>query len=215
MSSTVQELIGQLAEPAKRAQARLALQGQGASVLDDLLAALERPAAPDVYKSVLRLLLELADPRSLDAFRKGLLSEDEEIRAISAEGLYRLGAPDALGAALATIDDAPDLLHADVTPSIRTLTAFGLTAVPSILPLLEADGPRTRQHAQKALEQITYNLVTRQTDSHLSQPLEDWQKLWEENGNYHWDASPSQRAEAIDRWQNWLENLSGQHRNPD
>ena len=207
MSATTQELIRQLAEPAKRAQARLALQRRGASVLDDLLASLEPPPAPDMHKSVLRLLLALADPRSLDAFRKGLLSDDEEIRAISAEGLYRLGAPDALEAALATIDDAPDLLHADVTPSIRTLTAFGLTALPSVLSLLDANEPRTRQNAQKALEQITYNLVTRRSNRRSSQALEEWQELWEKNGNYRWDASPAQRAEVIDHWRHWLERL--------
>ena len=192
---------------AHRERAKLELLERGSSVMNDLLLALEQQSTPNLVAPILRLLLQLGDSRALDAFNHGLRSDDEEIRAISAQGLYRLGAPNALEAALFTIDDSPDPLHADVTPSIRTLTAFGLPALPSVLSLLDANEPRTRQHAQKALEQITYNLVTRRAKLHSSQALEGWQELWEQNGNYQWDAPPTQRAIAIRLWQRWLARL--------
>ena len=211
MRTTTRELIDQLAEPANRAQARIALLQQGASVVNDLLAALGRSAEPDLHASVYRVLLDMADPRALDAFRRGLLSEEEEIRAISAQGLYRLGVPEALDAALATIDDSPDPLHADVTPSVRTLAALGQTALPPILSLLDSNEPRTRQHAQKAVEQITYNLVTRRSKLHSTHTLEEWQKLWKQNGNYQWDAPATQRTEALRRLRRWLDVLGNKY----
>src|SRR5437868_1121182 len=51
-----------------------------------------------------------------------------------------------------TIDDAPDPLHSDVTPSVIKLIDKGLLGVRAVLPLLSAPGEATRQRASRVLE---------------------------------------------------------------
>jgi HEAT repeat protein len=203
---TTGELIKQLADKQTRNAAREQLVQAGASVVDDLLSTLAGDIEPEQRKTIMRVLLELNDPRSEEAFRSSLDSDDEDIRAIAAAGLYRLGAADALAACLRTIDDAPDMLHYDITPSVRTLVKMGLPALKSVLPLLGAANERTRQHAQKVFEQVTFNeLKNALKPPPLSQlAMMEWRKLWESNGSYQWNAPEDQRRAAIERWEQWL-----------
>ena len=158
----------------------------------DLLESL-RTASPAQRKTILRELANLDDPRAMEVFRASLDDDDEDIRAIGARGLYRLHTPDAIDALVRTIDDAPDMLHFDVTPSATALSQIGLRALPAVLPLLESPQPRTRQHAQKVFEWV---LIQRGTRDELA--------LWSELGSFDWNASDESRAESVRRLRRWL-----------
>ena len=203
---TTEELIEQLADLQTRNAARDQLVQAGASVVDKLLSALTGDFEPEHRKTIMRVLLELNDPRTEEAFRKSLDSDDEEIRSIAAAGLYKQGAADALYACLKTIDDAPDMLHYDITPSVQALTKMGFPALKSLLPLLDAANERTRQHAQKVLEQVTFNEVKKALNPPPLSPLAttEWRKLWEGNGSYQWNGPEDQRRAAIKRWEQWI-----------
>lgn len=203
---TTEDLIEQLADPQTRNAARDQLVQAGAAVVDDLLSALAGDIEPEHRKMIMRALMKLNDPRSEEAFRRSLDSDDEDIRAIAATGLYSLGAADALEACLRTIDDAPDMLHYDITPSVRALTNMGLPALNSLLPLLDVPDERTRQHAQKVLEQVTFNEIKKALNPPPLSPLAtaEWTKLWESNGSYQWNGPEEQRRAAIKRWEQWI-----------
>ena len=199
MNEHVRDLIERLDAPQTRGAARSELIGLRAV---ELLSALAAGANAERRKAILRVLLELKDARAEAAFREALDSSDEDIRAIGATGLHRLGARDALAACVATIDDAPDMLHYDITPSVRALTEMGVPALRAVLPLLDSEDERTRQHAQKVFEQVTFGRVTRELDppplSNLAR--EEWAKLRESNGSYRWDGPREQRRVAVGLW---------------
>jgi HEAT repeat protein len=203
---TTEELIEQLANLQTRNAASHELVQAGATVVDKLLSALAGDIEPEHRKTVMRVLLDLNDPRSEEVFRSALNSADEDIRAIGAAGLHRLGAADALEACLRTIDDAPDMLHYEITPSIRALTNMGFPVLKSLLPLLDAEDGRTRQHAQKVLEQVTFNEIKKALNPPPLSPLAttEWRKLWGSNGSYKWNDPGEQRRVAIKRWEEWI-----------
>ena len=104
------------------------------------------------------------------------------------------------------IDRHPDPLHADRTPAVEALIRRGASALPAVLPLLESDRPETRMRAQRILAAVTRDIMDAE---HRDRPLErgamqHWQALWEENGDYDWRASASDRREALRRWREWL-----------
>jgi hypothetical protein len=173
---------------------------------EELREELKRPLEPARRKAMMQRLVELRDPRAADLFRQELHSDDEDVRAISATGLSRLGADDAVHAWLSVINDAPDPLHQDVTPAVLALSRMGIPVLASILPLLESSDASTRQRAQKVLERVTFSDVS---DAVKPRPLSDaaaaqWTALWERNGSYQWDAPEQQRRAAIARWRQWI-----------
>lgn len=206
MTEPTELLIKQLSDPRTRSSAREQLIEKGAVAVDDLLSALNQDLPVSHQKDVMRILLEANDPRCADQFRKSLDSHDEEIRAISATGLFRLGTPDALEACLATINDAPDMLHYDLTPSVQALSEMGLGVLSSIIPLLGTENERTRQHAQGVLERITFKEISKSVSSPPSsiRAKSIWKSLWEKNGPYRWDAPQARRQKAIKCWEQWL-----------
>lgn len=205
MNEHVKELIVQLDAPQTRQAARTELIWLRA--VQELLEALAAGTNAEHRKAVLRILLELKDARAESVFRDALDSEDEDVRAIGAAGLHGLGTPDALAAAVATIDDAPDPLHFDFTPSVRALTEMGVAALRAVLPLLDSADERTRQHAQKVFEQVTFRRVTDELNPPPLSTLarEHWTKLWEANGSYQWNGPEEQRRESVRRWRLWLD----------
>jgi hypothetical protein len=62
---------------------------------------------------------------------------------------------------LATINEAPDPLHFDLTPSVHALSAMGVQVLPALLPLLSSTDPRTRQRAQRVLERVTFSEISK------------------------------------------------------
>jgi hypothetical protein len=206
MNPSVPQLIAQLADPDGYREARASLVAMGEAAVPDLLQSLAGELTVDQRKSVLRILLENKDPRAEQIFRNACLDEDEEIRAIGARGLFLLGTADALEACLATINDAPDMLHFDMTPSVQSLISLGLPGLAAVQPLLNAEEPLTRRRAQTVFEQVTRAELERRIDARpLSNRVQDaWQALWQQNGDYRWDAPQASREAAAELWGRWL-----------
>lgn len=107
-----------------------------------------------------------------------------------------------------TIDDNPDRLHVDITPSVLRLSELGLSAARAVLELLDAPDFWTRRRAQRVLEGVVmrhHGWVPGRgyPDPHEGQ--EQTQALLEANGNYQADAPQEARRDAIERWRRWLE----------
>lgn len=112
---------------------------------------------------------------------------------------------DEIQALIDEIDRHPDPLHADRTPAVEALIRRGEGVLPAVFPLLDSEDADTRMRAQRILAAITRDLMDAE---HRDRPLERgamqrWQALWEENGDYDWRASPSDRREALRRWTEW------------
>src|SRR5271155_405066 len=111
----------------------------------------------------------------------------------------------ALSACLQTINDGPDELHGDITPSVLALGQMGLSAVPSLLDLLTHDDTMTRLHAQRALE-----IILERRQGYIrgkGQPEADGlgiRELWRANGDYDYSADAETRAASVSKWRRWL-----------
>jgi hypothetical protein len=106
-----------------------------------------------------------------------------------------------------TINDDPDPLHADVTPSVLQLIEKGLPAVRAVLDLLDAPELLTRKRAQRVLEGVVmrrHGWVAGQgyTDPDGQKKTQD---LLADNGNYQAGAAPKARKRTIEKWRRWLE----------
>jgi HEAT repeat protein len=202
-----QELIDQLADGQTRESARTQLLHHGSAAVPALLSVLKNDLHDDHRRAIMQVLLELNDPTVAGVFRESLSSKDEVVRSIAAQALSKLGVADAVDACLATINDAPDPLHFDVTPSVHALSLMGMRVLPRLLPLLSAADARTRQRAQRILERVTFDEISKTLKP---RPLSDvariaWNNLWEANGSYRWDGSEDQRKTATSLWAAWLE----------
>jgi HEAT repeat protein len=80
----------------------------------------------------------IADPESLPEVKRLLEDQDGRVRSLAAVALHRLGDPGAVDALVATLDDWPDLLHAEMSRSAYELAAVGPEALPTVLPLLDS-----------------------------------------------------------------------------
>ena len=107
-----------------------------------------------------------------------------------------------------TINDNPDILHLDYTPSVHRLSEHGLEAVQAILPLLNSKDKWERIRAERVLEGVIYRLngwkpgVGYPENSNGEQKARELLLL---NGNYQADASEEIRQSSINKWQLWLE----------
>jgi hypothetical protein len=108
--------------------------------------------------------------------------------------------------ALRTIDDDPDPLHADVTPSVHALGAMGLAAVPGVLDLMISEDQMTRLHAQRALEAILdRRLGFVPGRGYPSRAAEEARvRSWKAHGGYRHDAPADVRATSVAAWRAWL-----------
>ena len=210
MTDSVQDLITRLGNPGLRPAAVKELRLLGPGAVDGLVAALSGEVPAIIQKEILRILLPAGDIRAAEAFRRAVASPDEDVRSLGAVGLNHLGAPDAVAACCATIDDSPDPLHADMTPSIQALADRGMPVLPHIIPLLEAQDPRTRQHAQKVLELVSFQEVLNATTPPVrtEKARAEWARLWASNESYRWDGTEDQRRSALACWRSWLEKKS-------
>jgi len=153
---------------------------------------------PDVARwQVVYALERIADPRAEGVFAAGLHDSDERVRAYAARGLARVGHPGALDALLSTLNDAADPLHLDLTPSVEALAAFELEAVAPLLERLLDDDAMTRLHAQRALQLIVARRLAPAAEETL-------RSMWQQHGDYAWDADVDRRRSAVALWQDWL-----------
>jgi len=134
-------------------------------------------------------------------------SPDPDVRARAATALHRAGHPRALEACLRTLDDAPDPLHADHTPSVQCLIESGARALPPLLELLDSERADTRMHAERAVMGITRRLAGFDGRAWPEGAMERWMAWWSGIG-YDSDAGPAARAGAIDRLREALPDLA-------
>jgi hypothetical protein len=125
-------------------------------------------------------------------------SADEDVRARAAVALHRLGHACALEACLRTLDDAPDPLHADRTPSVRCLIEIGEPALLPLIDRLESDDRDTRMHAERAVQGITRRQFGFDGFAWPEGAMERWMDWWSAI-SFDSAATPPQRAEAIKR----------------
>jgi HEAT repeat protein len=152
---------------------------------------------PGIARSQVMFALErIGDARAAEVFEAGVQDIDEHVRAYAARGLSRIGHPEAMTALLATLDDAADPLHLDVTPSVGAITTFGLAAVPALLDRMASEDSMSRLHAQRALQLIV--------SAHSNSDEKAAGALWQRNGSYDWEAADDQRRASIKSWTKWL-----------
>jgi HEAT repeat protein len=177
----------------------------GAPAVPELLPLLDERAGR-IRELVMYTLSQIALPSTAPAFQQGLQDENERVRAYAAAGLAQINHSDALNASLQTLNDAPDLLHADMTPAVLTLGQMGLKAVPPLLNLLMADDEITRLRAQRALETIVNRGHGFEFGRGFPSPEKEAQARaeWKSNGDYHYSADAATRAAAVEKWRDWL-----------
>jgi HEAT repeat protein len=137
-------------------EAGLALReliAQGREATPALLEAARFESA-DVRTLAMEGLASIADPASEEDVRRGLQDPDGRVRSLAAVALNRLGAPDALDALRATLDDWPDLLHSDMSKSAYELAGSGPRALPVAIPLLAGDDWATRSKGAWIIKRI-------------------------------------------------------------
>src|SRR4051812_18237775 len=157
--------------------------------------------APAMYA-----LSRVADPESAAVFLRGIEDADPRVRSHAAAGLVRIKHPQALDAAIATLNDAPDPLHNDVTPSVYALADIGMAAIPRVLDTMNSADEMTRLRAQLALERIVMRRHGFVEANGFASPEgeDEFRQLWVSNGSYAYDADGNSRGTATERWREWF-----------
>lgn len=127
---------------------------------------------------------------------------DPGVRARAATALHARSHPAALAACLKTLDDAPDILHADRTPAVSCLIEIGQPALAPLLDALAAPSATTRLHAQRAVEGITRRLRGFDGRAWTGGTADDWIRWWGTIGYAH-DGPEAAREQAIARLRAW------------
>ncbi|MEO5928438.1 MAG: HEAT repeat domain-containing protein [Candidatus Kapaibacterium sp.] len=107
-----------------------------------------------------------------------LTSPDPNARSRAAVALHRLGSPHALAACLSTLDDAPDSLHSDHTPSVQCLIEIGEPALSPLIGRLQSENQITRIHAERAIQGITRRHFGFDGTAWPDGALERWMEWW-------------------------------------
>ena len=111
------------------------LQAQGEAAVPALLRALTSDNV-GARRMAIEGLGDIASASSEDGVRAALADQDGQVRSLAAVALARLGAPDALQALADTLDDWPDLAHAEMSRSAYELPRLGRRALTVAIPLL-------------------------------------------------------------------------------
>jgi HEAT repeat protein len=181
-----------------------AVQIGGTSVLG-LLSLIDEPGVSRAQ--VMYALAKIGDVRAQQSFITRLLDSDERTRAYAAQGLVRIGHPDAMAACLRTLNDAADELHLDRTPAVEALGAMGLKPIPSLLDFLMDKDEMTRLRAQRTLELIMSRRHGFRPGQGFPSPDagERMRAEWRVNGDYDYAANAQHRATAVAKWRQWLQ----------
>jgi hypothetical protein len=134
-------------------------------------------------------------------------SADEYVRAEAAVALAARGHPRALEASLRTLNDAPEIAHADVTPAVWSLAGLGLPALGALLGLMADPDPMTRLHADGAVMEITKRQFGYDGRIWPEGAYARWANWWL-SVDSRYDAPPDVRNAAIARlraaYETWL-----------
>ena len=125
-------------------------------------------------------------------------SAEEAVRAAAAVELAKRGHPRALEASLRTLDDAPEMAHADTTPAVWSLAGMGLPALRALLDAMGAEAPMTRMHAGRAAMEITRRRFGYDGRAWPDGTYARWADFWRAIG-FAYDAPPDRRAASIGR----------------
>jgi hypothetical protein len=108
-----------------------------------------------------------------------------------------------------SIDDNPDILHLDYTPSVNELAEMGVPAMKAVLPLLSAKNELTRLHALRVLEHNVYNFYGFESGhGFIAKGGEDQVRKILLQLNYDWEEKDSvKRNSAIVRWRNYINGI--------
>ena len=107
---------------------------------------------------------------------------------------------------LARIDDDPDPLHIDFTPTVHELINVGVPAILPTLDLMLSDDNLTRMRAQRVIEGVMgveYGFVSGQGWKKVGGE-EQWRKQWAELGDLDYQASSEKRLASVTLWKSWL-----------
>jgi HEAT repeat protein len=142
-------------------------------------------------------LANISDPSSQDKMYFYLNDINEKVRSWSAVTLRKLNDPRAKVALIRTINDTPDLLHADQTLSTYALIAWGAEILPDIIPLLNVTNFSTRRRAFS----VVSGIVNREFVGELT-----WQEIWKNNGSFLPEMEEKERLICIEKWKEWINN---------
>jgi hypothetical protein len=111
-----------------------------------------------------------------------------------------------LAAMIATLDDKPDELHLDITPSVLKLITFGLRGVAAVIDFLNAPRLETRLRAQRVLEGgVGVHMGWKVGQGFPDKTAEQrFRGLVRNNGNYSAHAPEDERKKAMRKWREWL-----------
>jgi hypothetical protein len=104
-----------------------------------------------------------------------------------------------------TIDDEPDRLHPESTPSTLALIALGARSVPAVLPLLSSPNRLTRRRAVHVLEMVTMaRFGFRRGHGWDDFHGEDrWRAFWSDMGGLSHERGGPVEDETIAKWRTW------------
>jgi hypothetical protein len=107
---------------------------------------------------------------------------------------------------VATINEDPNVLHSEFTPSVDRLIDLGEGAIPPMLDMMVKGGAVSRRHAQTVLAGVTmrmYGFVAGQ-EGWPNEQEHRWYELWLRLGNLNYNDSLQRRKEAVALWRAWL-----------
>lgn len=105
-----------------------------------------------------------------------------------------------------TINDNPDLLHFDYTPSVHKLIKVGERAIPQMLNLMLSEDRDTRLRAERVLSGITleqHGFVFGQGWKD-EKGAERFRAFWSSLGDLDWTATQEERTRAVKLWREWI-----------
>lgn len=112
---------------------------------------------------------------------------------------------------IADLDQNPDPLHGDMTPSVRKLGALGEQVIPYLEEPLSSSDENRRLHAERVLEDVLqrrFGFVAgrgwTQADGETK-----FVELWKRNGSYAHDAPEELRQKAVAAWMAWHQQQAG------
>ncbi len=153
------------------------LISRGKRAVPALLKAL-KSESPSTRALAAEGLANIADPSTADALARAVKDSDGDVRARAAQALARIDDPRALDALIDTLDDAPDLLHAEYSLSAYTLAGYGPRALPAVAPLLKSPDQMKRAKAIFIMRRIVAGMGA--NDPELKQDLASYDPYGEQ-----------------------------------
>jgi hypothetical protein len=111
------------------------------------------------------------------------------------------------------IDDRPDKLHGDYTPSVHKLIEIGEPALKQTLKLMLSTSEETRLRAQRVIEGVTMGMYGFRTGHGWNNEKGrlEWFNLWDSLGKLSYKASSELRSESISKWMQWIKGRSSKN----